>query len=377
MMRSSFTLLRVRGIAIGAHWSWLLVFAVVVWSLAVALFPATYPGLDGGTYVAMAVVAAVLFFGSVLLHELGHAFRALEEGVQLEGITLWLLGGVARLRGQPASAWAELRVALAGPLVTLAIVAVFGGTTLLGHLLSWPGALQGVVDYLARINLLLLGFNLVPALPLDGGRVLRAWLWHRQRSFFAATRSAARAGQAFGALLVAIGILGLFTANGVGGLWFVVLGWFLLQAAQAEAAAAQVRQALHGVRVRDVMRNDPLTVSSDHTVAEFVEQARHNPRFSSYPVLDADGRLLGVMSLRQAAAVPAGQRDTMPVREAMTPAGKVVTVSPDREVFEVLQSMGDQSRRAVVVDQGRVVGVLSAGDVAHAVEAEQARGRPA
>ena len=211
---------------------------IVVWSLATALFPATYPGLEGWVYLVMAAVSALVLFSSVLLHELGHALRGLREGLPIEGITLWLLGGVAKMGGNPPSAGSEFRVAICGPVVSLGLAVAFGSAALAGDHLGWPDPLQGVVDYLARLNIVLLAFNLVPALPLDGGRVLRSWLWRRQRSFIAATRSAARAGQAFGLMLIAIGLLGLF-GGGPGGIWLAFLGWFMLQGAQAEASAAQ------------------------------------------------------------------------------------------------------------------------------------------
>src|SRR3990172_6650138 len=243
-MESSFIFVRVRGIPIGANWSWLFVFALLTWSLGSALFPRTYPGLSGSAYWAMGLVTAILFFGSVLLHELGHAFRALKEGMRIEGITLWLFGGVAKFVGMFPSPGAEFRIAIAGPIVSVALAGGFGVLAFAGRELGWPASTRGVVDYLARINAILVGFNMVPALPLDGGRVLRAWLWHRQRSFSADTVSAARAGRAFGGLLIGLGLLGFFTGAGTGGLWFVFLGWFLLQAAQAEASFALVRQAL-------------------------------------------------------------------------------------------------------------------------------------
>lgn len=366
-MESSFTLLRVRGIAIGAHWSWLLVFAIVVWSLATALFPATYPGLDGSTYVVMALVSASVFFASVLLHELGHALRALREGMPIEGITLWLLGGVARLRGHPHSPPAEFRVAICGPLVTLGLAAAFGATALLGDRFDWPDAIQGVVDYLARINGLVLAFNLVPALPLDGGRVLRSWLWHRQQSFAAATRSAARAGQAFGFMLIAIGLLGLFGGGGVGGIWFAFLGWFLVQASQAEAAMAQVRQALRGVRVRDVMTPEPAAVPPDMPVAEFLDRTPLGYRFSTFPVVDG-ARPVGLVSLRTAAAVPHPERGARRVADVMTPVESLPTVTPDQDVVDVLPQLDRERPRALVTQNGRLVGVLSGSDIARAVE---------
>ncbi len=262
-MQSSFTLVRVRGIPIGVHWNWLLVFAIVVWSLATALFPATYPGLDGTTYLVMAVVAGAIFFGSILLHELGHAIRAQREGLKIEGITLWLLGGVSHLGELPQTPGAEFRVAIWGPSVSAALALAFGALAFVGDQTGFPSAIQGVVDYLARVNGLVFVFNLIPALPLDGGRVLRAWLWRRTGSFVAATRSAARAGSAFGFVLVAIGLVELFTPTGgagLGGLWLVFLGWFLIQAAQGEGQLADAALLSRLGQVREVLLPQPAVV---------------------------------------------------------------------------------------------------------------------
>src|SRR5919106_1959416 len=188
-MTSSFTIIRVRGIPIGAHWSWLFVFALVVWSLSSQLFPITYPGLSDNAYLGMGIVAGVLFFVSVLLHELGHAFRAMREEMKIDGITLWLFGGVARFSGSFPSPGAEFRIAAAGPAVSLVLVAVFLAASRLADAASAPEVGIAVADYLARINAIVVAFNLVPALPLDGGRILRSWLWRRQNDFVATTKS--------------------------------------------------------------------------------------------------------------------------------------------------------------------------------------------
>ncbi len=367
MMESTFTLLRVRGIPIGVHWSWLFVFAIVVWSLATALFPTTYPGLEGSTYLVMALLAAAVFFASVLLHELGHALRGVREGVPIEGITLWLLGGVARLRGNPPSPPAEFRVAIFGPLVTLVLGAGFGAAALVGDRLDWPASIQGVVDYLARINGLLLAFNMVPALPLDGGRVLRAWLWHRQQSFTAATRSAARVGQAFGLMLIAIGLLGLFGGSGPGGIWFVFLGWFLLQAAQGELTMAQVRSALAGRKVRDVMTPDPVVVAPDLPIADLLDAVRPERRFSTYPVVEG-GRPVGLVSLRMAAGLPRADRETRTVGEVMRSVAEIPTTTPDQDVIDVLPKLEGDLSRAIVTEGERLVGVMSGRDLLRAIE---------
>lgn len=193
-MERSLTLLRVKGIPIGINWSWLFIAVLLAWLLGSALFPATHPGLEGGVYLAMAVAAVLLFFLSILLHELAHALVGLREGVKIEGITLWLLGGVARFRGGVPDPRTEFRMTIVGPLTSLALAAAFGALAFGAGRLDLSPAFGGVFEYLGRINLILAAFNLVPAMPLDGGRVLRAWLWRRQGSFQAATLSPPRPG---------------------------------------------------------------------------------------------------------------------------------------------------------------------------------------
>jgi PDZ domain-containing secreted protein/Zn-dependent protease/CBS domain-containing protein len=365
-MESSFTFLRVRGIEIGAHWTWLFVFALVVWSLGSQLFPRTYPGLSPWSYWVMAAFASILFFGSVLLHELGHALTALREGVRIEGITLWLFGGVARFSTMFKSAGGEFVIAAAGPGVSLVLTVVFFALTWLANLASFPSPVRGVLDYVARINLIVLLFNLLPALPLDGGRVFRAWLWRRQGSFEAATQTAARAGQLFGILLIGVGLLGFFSGSSAGGLWIAFIGWFLFQAAQGEAVFARVRGAFQGLRVRDVMTPDPQVLSPAATVEELLERAAEPRTPSSYPVVD-EGALVGFVSLRQAARVPAELRGRTPVSEVMLPRDQVPTISPDEEVESVLPTV-QGAGRAVVVQGDRVVGILSMSDLARLVE---------
>jgi len=347
----------------------LFVFGLVVWSLATALFPTTYPGLDGSSYLVMAVVAAGLFFASVVLHELGHAFRARKEGLPIDGITLWLFGGVARLRKNPPSPGAELRVAAAGPVITLALVCVFAAGALLADVTKLPVPARAVLDYVTRINVVVLAFNLVPALPLDGGRVLRAWLWRRQESFVAATRSAGRVGQAFGATLIGIGLLGLISGPGVGGIWMAFIGWFLVQAAQSETMAAQVRQDLRGMRVRDAMNDDPVVVAPELPLSDFLDVVRSR-RHSSYPVVEGD-RLAGVMPLKRLNGLAGASDDEARVGDVMVDAADVTVVTPDQELFQALSHLSPATGRAVVVEDGRFVGILSRADVTRALQLEQ------
>jgi Zn-dependent protease len=240
-MRDTFRLGRVAGIPIGVNWTWLIVFGVFLVSLSRSVFPSSNPGLGGGTYAAMAIVAALLFYGSLLLHELGHALQARREGVRIDGITLWLFGGVARLGSGFPSAGAELRIAVAGPLVTLTLAVGLVGLALLT---SFGGAVDGVLTWLGYINLSLLVFNLVPAYPLDGGRILRSTLWALRKDYMWATVIAVGVGRLFGiGLMVAGGVL-VVTGSGIGGLWLVLLGWFLYSAGAAETGVRRIRRQM-------------------------------------------------------------------------------------------------------------------------------------
>lgn len=371
-MESSFRLFRFRGIDIGANWSWLLVFALLVFGLWQG-FPRTYPDLSSQAGFAMAVVAVAIFFVSLLLHELGHAVVAIREGMEIDGITLWFFGGVARFKGMFPSAGAEFRIAIAGPVVTAVLVGLFGVITLLLNAVDAPAYVIGVTDYLTRINGLLLGFNLVPALPLDGGRVLRAYLWYRQQNFTAATVSAARAGRAFGIVLIVVGVIGLFTGAGYSGLPLAFIGWFLMQAAQAESSFAEFRQAVGGQRVRNLMSPDPETVGPRRSIKGFIDSVAHARGHSTYPVVER-GRLVGLVSLRLAARVPEAERATRTVGQVMLPASDVPIVGPDDQVTDAVLKLQEGAGRAVVVDGGKVAGILSRSDIARAIEIEKVRG---
>ena len=299
-MSPTFQLGRIAGIRIGVNWSWLIVFALIVWSLAVAVFPSQNPGFSDGEYVAIAVVAAILFFVSLLLHELGHALQARRDGVEIEGINLWLFGGVAQFKTGFPSAGAEFRIAIAGPLVSLAIgllcmlIAAFAGL---------PNAIDGIVAWLGFTNLILLAFNLLPALPLDGGRVLRSALWHFRGDLEWATHVASGIGRGFGFLFIGLGVIMLIVEGAFSGAWLAFVGWFLLQAATAEARYVVAKQALDGLKVRDVMIRQPVTVDADLSLGQFMDEIAWSRRYTTYPVLER-GRPIGLLAFRSVATVP-------------------------------------------------------------------------
>jgi len=363
-VNASFTLGRIAGISIGVNWTWLIVFALITWSLATTIFPDQNPGLSDGTYITMAVVASLLFFTSLLLHELGHALQARREGMEIEGITLWLFGGVARFRGMFKSAGSEFRIAIAGPLVSLALgilfVAVAAG-------LGMPDVVDGVAAWLGYINLMLLVFNMLPALPLDGGRVLRSALWGARRDYASATRIAATIGRGFGYLFIAGGVALFFWANAVSGLWLAFIGWFLLSAASAEARYLAVKDALDGLRVRDLMVRDPVTVPPDLTIGDLMDRVVWTHRYTTYPVVD-NGRAVGLLPFRCVAQVPRGEWDERRVRDCMLGMDKVATLREDEPLEEAIADVGEGVGRALVLADGRLVGLLSITDLVRALE---------
>lgn len=369
-MNPSITLGRIAGVRVGLNWSWLIVFALVAWTLAAGVFPSQNPGLSHAAYIGMALVATVLFFCSLLLHELGHALQARREGVPVEEITLWLFGGVARFRGMFPSAGAELRIALAGPLVSFVLGGLFVAAALAGGLGT---AVDGTAAWLGYINLLLLVFNLLPAFPLDGGRVLRALLWRRSRDLGRATRIATDIGRAFGYFLIAVGAF-MFIFQGLWtGVWFAFLGWFLLQAAAGEAQHVLLRAALGDLRVGDVMVREPVSVGRDASLNDFVASVASERHFTTYPVRD-DGRVLGLLPFASIARVPREEWDATPVVECMVPLEQLPRVQDDELLLDAVAELeSGASARTLVWHGDRIVGLLSITDVGRLVAAAQPR----
>jgi Zn-dependent protease/CBS domain-containing protein len=370
-MRSSVTLGRIGGIAIGINWSWLIVFGLIVWSLAAGVFPETNPGLADGVYVAMAIVATLLFFISILLHELGHAKQALREGMKIEGITLWVFGGVARFSGMFPSAGAEFRIAIAGPAVTAVIATVL---LLTSSLVPLPAAVDGVVAWLGNINFFLLAFNMLPAFPLDGGRVLRSVLWQVRGDFASATHTAGRIGRAFGQLMIGAGVAMVVLLGALGGLWLALIGWFLVTAAHAETQMVALREAFEGLRVADIMVREPVTVSDDARLRDVADQTFPPHRYIAYPVVDTDNHAAGLLPFRNATAVAQKRWDEVRVKDVMLPLEKALAFDPDKALGDaVAELVQTDPGRALVVRDGRLLGLLSITDAERLVEARVPR----
>ncbi|HMA47503.1 MAG TPA: site-2 protease family protein [Frankiaceae bacterium] len=376
-MTDTIRLGRIAGVRVGVNWTVLAIFALLVYGLGAGRFPDVYPDRPAWAYAVAALVAGVVFFASLLAHEIAHAVVAKRFGLEVEGITLWLLGGVARIRGASPSPGAELRIAGVGPLVSALLAIGFGVVAFLLDLVGVTGLPLGVLAWLAGINLLLALFNVLPAAPLDGGRLLRAWLWRRHGDRLRATVTASRAGRTLGYVLVALGLLEFLLGGGFGGLWLALIGVFLVSAASAEEQQATLRGALTGLRARDVMSPDPTVVPEDVTVDVFLDRYVFAHRYSTFPVVDALGRPTGLVTLNRVKHVPAGQRPMVRLRDIACPLAEVPTIDPDDPVDDLLSRLTTcADGRSLVVRHGALVGIISPSDLSRAMDRIRLRGDP-
>ncbi len=373
-MNQNIRLGKIAGIPVGVNWSVLVLFFLFAWELADLVLPAYHPHDTTATYWVVGIVTTVLLFASLLAHEVSHAVVAKRNGIGVRRITLWLFGGVSELESDALTPGADFRIAVVGPLTSIVLAGSYGAVALLLRHRGGDGVVASAVGWLAWMNLLLGAFNLVPAAPLDGGRVLRAILWRRSGDRVRAAASAARAGEVFGYILVALGILE-FLSVGLIGLWFVFLGWFLLSAAHAEENAVVMRSSLADVHVRDIMTPDPVTFASTTTVADLVDNQLHRYRFSSYPLVRPDGQLEGLTTMGRVRHVPAHLRQTTRLIDIACPLSDIAVGSPGEPIPDLLQRMqASPDGRAFVIDEaGRLVGIVSPSDIARYVQLSMLR----
>lgn len=367
-MRDAFSIGRIAGFPVKVHWSVLVILWLFSWSLASTL-PLTTPGYSTAVCWATGIVGALVLLASLLAHELSHAVTARRVGIKVQDVTLWLFGGTTRLGSEAQTPRMEFRVAISGPATSLALAAVFGGVAWAMHAWHGPRIVAGVAVWLAAINLLLGVFNLLPGAPLDGGRVLRAFLWRRHGDKVRAAVGAARAGRTLGIALIALGLLQFLARNLISGVWMAFIGWFLLVAAREEETAVLTRQSLEGVRVIDVMTPNPHTAAGSITVDDFIHRYLLGDRHSAYPVEGPGGSITGLITLEQLRAVAPNQRASILVRDAAAPLDRVPTAAPDEPLTALLERLAQMgARRALVIDDGRVVGIVTATDIARFVD---------
>lgn len=367
---------RIAGIPVGINWSVLVIVALVTQVLAAGVFPDEVKGYPTGAYWGVSAAVAILFFLSLAAHETAHALVARRYGVKIERITLWMLGGVTVLEGEPPTPRADLRVAGAGPATSAAAGLVFLLAGSVARGLSGPELLTAGFVWLGGMNLLLAVFNLLPAAPLDGGRILRALLWGRGRTRTAAAVTAARAGRVVGAGLLGLGLAELLLLDAVGGLWLMLLGWFILASAGQEEHTTVLRDKLGDLRMRDVMTADPVCGPAYFPVATFIERIALTHHHTAYPVVDFEGHVAGLVTLQQLASVRQTARESVRVSDVATPRQLLRTAAPGDRVVDVLaqpQALFGQ-RRILVFEGELLVGIVSSSDVAHLLQEAALRG---
>jgi Zn-dependent protease len=364
-MRQTVLLGRIGGIDIGVHWSVIVVAGLLGFGLAGSVLPTTAPGQSGLAYALAAVALTLLFFAGLVAHELAHALVARRHGIVVPRITLWLLGGVSELDDEPRTPRAELLITAAGPLTSLA----FGGIAVAGamivHSLGASTLTVTALVWLAGINIILGLFNLLPGAPLDGGRIVHAVLWHLRGDRVAAQVAADRAGVVLGFVFAGLGLVEVLFAANLSGLWLLLLAWFLISAANAESADVRIRAALNGHVVGDLMTTEPVCGYSGQTVNAFVARVAASSRHRTYPVVDLDRRVVGVVHLVDLARVPKAWRDHHHVAEFARPA---TPVSPADPAIAAAKVVSVANPLVPVVEHGELIGVVSLGDLNRAVE---------
>ncbi len=351
------------GFEIRVDLSWFLIFFLILWSLTKNLFPANYPELSETTYLLMGAVGTLLFFASLVAHELAHSLVAKAKGIPVEGITLFVFGGISRTRMDAETPGDEFQIAVVGPLVSLILAGLFALIWWFSHRTGWTSVVTGVARYLASINLLLAIFNLLPGFPLDGGRLFRSLVWKITGDLKKATRIASWGGQFFAYVIMTLGLVQLFGGNLLGGWWLVLIGWFLANAASMSYQQHLILTGLKGVRAKEVMTRAPETVPDDLSLQTLVDDYFLHRRYQSFPVTH-NGRLIGIISLNQVKEMPRSQWVKQTVANTMTPINDTVTVSPETPMTQVLQKMEDSGlRRVLVTRDDQLQGIITGGDV--------------
>jgi Zn-dependent protease len=360
MKRSTISLGRIFGIPIGIDYSWFLIFALITWTLAVSFFPPEFKGWPVTQYWIVGGVTAILMFGCVLLHELGHSIVALRYKVPVRSITLFIFGGVAEIGAEPPSAAAEFWIALAGPAVSFALALFFG---LLQVVVNPLAPLLAVAEYLAYINGSLALFNLIPGFPLDGGRVFRAIVWGLTHNFRRATLIAANLGRFIAFLFILLGVWQMFNGDFSDGLWIAFIGWFLESAAASQVHQQSIRDLLAGHRVSDAMRRDYIIVSPEDTLEKLVQEQILG-RGKRGLIVEQNGRVVGLLTVHAVKAIPRSDWSTTTAAQVMIPADKIKWVRSDEEIWTAIEEMDHEGvNQLPVMKDDQIQGLLSRDDV--------------
>jgi Zn-dependent protease len=360
-MGGSIRIASIGGIPIHVHSSWLLIYALITWTLAVGYFPRVLPNLPALAYWASGLIAALLLFVSVLLHELAHSFVARAHGLDVRGITLHVFGGVSHLADEPPTPRAEFLIAVVGPLTSFALAAL---AWVISAIVTDP-TVDATLAYLVFVNAAVGVFNLVPGFPLDGGRLLRAAVWAWRGSLPRATWTASRGGVVVAFVLMGLGLLQILGGNLVGGIWMIVIGLFLRAAADASYAQIALREALARIPVRDVMARRVIAVPAGATMADLAEAfwAHH---FTSFPAVTPEGDVQGIVTLHDIHRTPRERWADTPLAAHLRPLSEDLTAAPGESAFRVFEKASRNGvGRVAVLDEGRLAGYVSLKDLTH------------
>ena len=363
MFGRRFDLFTLLGFRVRVDTSWFFLAVLVTWSLATGVFPAWHASLAPVTYWLMGAGAALGFFLSIITHELAHSVVARRNGVVMRGITLFVFGGVAEMTDEPPSARAELRVALAGPVASAITALVFLFVARAGKGFEWPDPLRGVFFYLGVINGALVLFNLIPAFPLDGGRVLRSVLWSWKKDLAWATFVTSRIGVGFSYVLMGVGVWSVINGGYIGGIWYFLIGLFLRGAANMSYQQVVMRRSLEGETVRRFMRTNPVTAPAHISVEALVQDFVYHHHYKMFPVVDGE-ELLGCIRTRDIKEVPREEWGARTVRELTAPVCEDNSIAPEAAALEALSKMNrSETSRLLVVEDGKLLGVITLKDL--------------
>jgi Zn-dependent protease/CBS domain-containing protein len=356
-------LFKLFGFKVNVDASWLILAVLVTWSLAKGLFPYYFTGFSNSTYWWMGIAGALGLFMSIIFHEFCHSLVARQFGLQMKGITLFIFGGVAEMESEPKSAKAEFLMAIAGPLSSILLGGVFYLVHIAAISAGWSSPVNGVLLYLMIINLILAGFNLLPAFPLDGGRVLRSILWSVKGNLRWATRIASGLGSAIGVFMIIFGVLSFIAGSFIGGVWYFLIGLFIRQASRMSYSQLVMRNALAGEQIQRFMKTDPVTVSSSLPVDQLVSDYFYKFHYKMFPVSDGNG-LKGCVTSKQVKELAREEWNRHTVKDVLIPCSEENAVSSQTDALQALSLMNRTGNsRLMVVDNNRLLGVVTLKDM--------------
>ncbi|MDQ1325604.1 MAG: hypothetical protein QG564_728 [Campylobacterota bacterium] len=363
MLKNKISLFKLLGFTVSIDASWSIILFLIVWSLAKGFFPGNFPDLSEQTYWLMAIVGALGLFASIIIHEFSHALIARKYGLKIQNITLFIFGGVAEMKEEPGSPKIEFFMAIAGPIASLLLSILFGTLHRFAITIGLPVPVTGVLEYLGTINMLLAAFNMIPAFPTDGGRVLRSILWWAKNDIRRATRMASRVSLIFSVSIIFIGFINIVADNFIGGLWWILIGSFLFSAANISYHSLVLKQSFEGKMIHHFMNPAPITVPSDITLQEFVDHYLYRYPHKMFPVTK-DNKISGIITIKDIKAIPSEEWQHFSVGKIMQPKNQDNSITANTSINDALAKMNKTGlSRLLVTEHGRAIGIITLKDL--------------